>query len=105
MNYLRNLLRRLWPFVTRREHEELKTWVRKLESKLAGQMQLHDNAAEVRRKMDAEIAELKDTVQTLWSCVMCLGDNIYQVETVWQTEKPKKKPSRKKPAKKPRKKK
>lgn len=118
MNYLRNLLRRLWPFVTRREHEELKTWVRKLQSKLAvaelSRDTLKDNTDEVHRKLNDEItklqyqvaeleqqlAGLRETVLAVYAAVNEDGGDVWQV--IYAT--PKKKPRRKKPAKKGKKK-
>lgn len=74
MNYLRNLLRRLWPFVTRREYVEDMTKV-----------------TAVLAELDADIGRVKKLFHDIL-------DRLYEVET------PKKKPSRKKPAKKGKKK-
>lgn len=89
MNYLRNLLRRLWPFVTRREFEETMQVIKEANNLVHGRTD----------KLEYEVAELNNTIQSL--CTVYVRDN---VEIVWQTEKPKKKPSRKKPAKKGKKK-
>lgn len=83
VNYIRNLLRRLWPFVTRRELME----VRKELIAFDGQ----DFKILIR-----EIDELRTLLAT--------ANRDIETLATWLDETPKKKPSRKKPAKKGKKK-